>query len=115
MPLSTIPAVARFSLGLDSTTNGFGSVTSTGILAHMNPHARENQLQYALRKCNEAIAQTKCERTVLQKLLKQAVVANAFIWFAAVNQSLKDHRIKLNRLTARRSNLGKKLNESRNS
>lgn len=75
----------------------------------MNLRARENHLQYILRKCNEAIVQTKHERTVLQALLNQAVADNAITWVVAIKQKLKDHRIKLNRLTARRHILRRKL------
>lgn len=79
----------------------------------MNSHARETQLQYDFRKCNEAIAQTKYERTVLQALLRQAVVDSAINAIVAVKQKLKEHRTRLNQLCARRWNLRKKLNHSK--
>ena len=78
----------------------------------MNSHAHETPLQYAFRKCNEAIAQTRHERTLLHGLLSQAEADKAAAWIAAINHKLHDHRIKLNQLTARRSNLRKKLNAS---
>jgi len=81
----------------------------------MNPYAKESPQQYAFLKCNEAIVQTRLERSVLHELLNQAKADNAVGWIAAVTQKLKDHRIKLNRLTARRSNLHKKLGVSQSS
>ena len=80
----------------------------------MNPYAKESPQQFAFRKCNEAIEQLKAQRPELQELLKQARVDNATIWIAAVTQQLKDHRIKLNRLCARRSNLRKMLSNPQN-
>ena len=85
------------------------------ILPYMNPNARETPEQYAYRKCNEAIIQVKAQRTELQELLKQALADNTPIWFARVKQALKENRIKLNQLCARRSNLRKKLAAGQNS
>jgi len=80
----------------------------------MNSYAKESPEQYGLRKCNEAIEQLKAQRTELQELLKQARVDNTTIWFARVKQALKDNRIKLNQLCARRSNLRKMLSVPQN-
>ena len=77
--------------------------------------AGDTLLQYRFRKCNEAIAHTRRQRAVLHELLSQAEADNAIGWIGAVTQKLHDHRIKLNRLTARRSNLRKKLNVPQNS
>jgi hypothetical protein len=80
----------------------------------MNPNARETPEQYAYRKCNEAIIQVKAQRTELQGLLKQAYADNATIWIARVKQALKENRIKLNQLCARRASLRNKLNAVQN-
>jgi uncharacterized protein YydD (DUF2326 family) len=81
----------------------------------MNPYATENPLHYDLRKCNEAIEQTKAQRTELQDLLKQALIENATPWIGPVKEKLKELRIRLNQLCARRSALRKKLNTAQHS
>jgi hypothetical protein len=75
----------------------------------MKSDRRNTLVQDYLQKCNDTIAQTKIERTVLHCLLDQAYVDKATIWIAAIRQKLRDHRIKLNRLTAQRHFLRRKL------
>lgn len=75
----------------------------------MNPHAQKTPEQYAYGRCNETIEHLKAQRTELQGMQKQAVVDNTPYWTAALKQALKENRIKLNRLCARRSNLRKLL------
>lgn len=81
----------------------------------MNPHAQKTPEQYAYRRCNETIELLKAQRTELQGMQKQAVVDNTPYWTAALKQALKENRLKLNRLCARRSNLHKKLSASQSS
>jgi hypothetical protein len=76
----------------------------------MNPYAKETPHQYTLRRYNETIEHLKAQRTELQGMQKQAVVDNTPGWTVAIKQTLKEIRVRLNRLYALRSNLRKEMN-----
>jgi hypothetical protein len=71
----------------------------------MNPYATESPLRYKLRNCDEDIAQMRAERRLLQAIRREAVRTNTTEWIAPVDSKLKQFRVLLNRLCARRSHL----------
>jgi hypothetical protein len=61
---------------------------------------------------DEAIRQTRYRRTILQALRTQAEADGAIAWITKLNQILNEYRAELNRLTAQRSLLRRKLDLS---
>jgi hypothetical protein len=110
MPLSPIPAVARSSLALDSTSSSFGSVhLAWHTRPYMNPHAKESIPEYALRRCTEDLDQARHERRFVQSIYAEAMSTHAEESIATIQAWLPRSRKRINRLSAQKTRLRRAL------
>lgn len=75
----------------------------------MNPNARGPALQFAYRRCCEDLQDARLKRSFVKQHLPLAIRANSVEQIATISGWLPKSRREINRLTARKTRLRRKL------
>lgn len=91
----------------------FGSASLVWQCRIMNPHAKETVPEYNFRKCSEDLEQARLERRIVRSLFLEAKRTDAKKSAAMIESWLPRSRLFINRLSARKTRLRRKLEISR--
>jgi hypothetical protein len=79
----------------------------------MNPFATESILQYDYRRCAEDLELARLKRRIVKSLLAAALRLNANDQIVVINEWLPKSKRQINRLSARRTRLRRKLDSQK--